>query len=152
MDVIGRKQAKIRRSKKSAADFKVVYISSPMKVKTSASKFRSLVQKLTGQDSDAERFMELIAAAAAADRNHLQPSSSAAFLDHQLLCDADDDQIDRDNHHRLVSGNIESSYQSSIAPPDDLILQNFDANFADMFHGFLHDSSTQTQMPGLALL
>ncbi|TXG49157.1 hypothetical protein EZV62_025032 [Acer yangbiense] len=31
---------------------KVVYISSPMKVKTCASKFRALVQELTGKDSD----------------------------------------------------------------------------------------------------
>ncbi|XP_023518833.1 uncharacterized protein LOC111782231 [Cucurbita pepo subsp. pepo] len=31
---------------------KVVYISNPMKVKTSASKFMALVQELTGQDAD----------------------------------------------------------------------------------------------------
>lgn len=31
---------------------KVVYISNPMKVKTSASEFRALVQELTGRDSD----------------------------------------------------------------------------------------------------
>ncbi|KAK2634367.1 hypothetical protein Ddye_029159 [Dipteronia dyeriana] len=31
---------------------KVVYISSPMKVNTCASKFRALVQELTGKDSD----------------------------------------------------------------------------------------------------
>ncbi|KAH0670659.1 hypothetical protein KY290_026046 [Solanum tuberosum] len=44
------------RSKKP--DVKVVYISTPMKVKTSASRFRSLVQELTGRDSDIERIME----------------------------------------------------------------------------------------------
>ncbi|KAL3349287.1 hypothetical protein AABB24_022431 [Solanum stoloniferum] len=44
------------KSKKS--NVKVVYISTPMKVKTSASRFRSLVQELTGQDSDIERIME----------------------------------------------------------------------------------------------
>lgn len=43
-------------SKKS--NVKVVYISTPMKVKTSASRFRSLVQELTGRDSDIERIME----------------------------------------------------------------------------------------------
>lgn len=47
------KQGKSRR-----AAVKVVYISSPMKVKTSASKFRALVQELTGRDSDVERYME----------------------------------------------------------------------------------------------
>ncbi|XP_055814972.1 sigma factor binding protein 2, chloroplastic-like [Solanum dulcamara] len=43
-------------SKKS--NIKVVYISTPMKVKTSASRFRSLVQELTGRNSDIERIME----------------------------------------------------------------------------------------------
>ncbi|XP_010548817.1 PREDICTED: uncharacterized protein LOC104820144 [Tarenaya hassleriana] len=41
---------KRRKSKKE--DIKVVYISSPIKVKTSASEFRALVQELTGKDSD----------------------------------------------------------------------------------------------------
>ncbi|GAA0175776.1 hypothetical protein LIER_41972 [Lithospermum erythrorhizon] len=36
---------------------KVVYISTPMKVKTSASQFRTLVQELTGRDSDIARLM-----------------------------------------------------------------------------------------------
>ncbi|KAK1425352.1 hypothetical protein QVD17_20703 [Tagetes erecta] len=35
---------------------KVVYISSPIKVKTSVSRFRSLVQELTGRDSDITRY------------------------------------------------------------------------------------------------
>ncbi|MCD7450112.1 hypothetical protein HAX54_003530 [Datura stramonium] len=50
------KRADDHNSKKS--NFKVVYISTPMKVKTSASRFRSLVQELTGQDSDIARIME----------------------------------------------------------------------------------------------
>lgn len=37
---------------------KVVYISSPMKVKTSASRFRSLVQQLTGKNSDISEYMD----------------------------------------------------------------------------------------------
>lgn len=41
---------------------KVVYISSPMKVKTCASNFRALVQELTGRDSDLSRFTDLNAA------------------------------------------------------------------------------------------
>ncbi|CAK9316424.1 unnamed protein product [Citrullus colocynthis] len=145
MNVTGKKQAK-RSRKSAAADFKVVYISSPMKVKTSASKFRSLVQKLTGQDSDAERFMELTASAAS-DRN-LQSSASATFFDYQLL--GDDDLV--------VAGKVETAaYESSVAalpPPDDLaVLQNLDASFGGMFHGFWFDSSTaQAEMPGLSAL
>lgn len=51
-----KKQSKRRDRKK---DIKVVYISSPMKVKTCASQFRALVQELTGKDSNAAvRFMD----------------------------------------------------------------------------------------------
>ncbi|XP_059646106.1 sigma factor binding protein 1, chloroplastic-like [Cornus florida] len=41
------KQAKAKKK-----PVKVVYISNPMKIKTSASEFRALVQELTGQDAD----------------------------------------------------------------------------------------------------
>ncbi|KAA8517977.1 hypothetical protein F0562_015451 [Nyssa sinensis] len=41
------KQAKTKKK-----PVKVVYISNPMRVETSASKFRALVQELTGQDAD----------------------------------------------------------------------------------------------------
>ncbi|XP_027344060.1 uncharacterized protein LOC113856444 [Abrus precatorius] len=48
-----------RHSKRNKKDVKVTYISSPMKVKTSASQFRELVQELTGQYSNvAEMFVE----------------------------------------------------------------------------------------------
>ncbi|GKU91623.1 hypothetical protein SLEP1_g5472 [Rubroshorea leprosula] len=47
-----------RRSAKKG--IKVVYISSPVKVKTCASNFRALVQELTGKDSDAAyRLMDM---------------------------------------------------------------------------------------------
>ncbi|PHT40980.1 Sigma factor binding protein 1, chloroplastic [Capsicum baccatum] len=52
------KQRKRDHHKSKKSDVKVVYISTPMKVKTSASRFRSLVQELTGQDSDIARIME----------------------------------------------------------------------------------------------
>ncbi|PWA43729.1 VQ-like protein [Artemisia annua] len=42
--------------KTNKKQLKVVYISSPMKVRTSASCFRSLVQELTGRDSDISRY------------------------------------------------------------------------------------------------
>ncbi|OWM78463.1 uncharacterized protein LOC116211606 [Punica granatum] len=47
-----------RRSSSGKNGIKVVYISSPMKVKTSASEFRAIVQELTGRDSDVARFMD----------------------------------------------------------------------------------------------
>ncbi|XP_061997985.1 sigma factor binding protein 2, chloroplastic-like [Rosa rugosa] len=60
MDMMGVNNRSPKQSKRSRSSkgVKVVYISSPMKVQTSASKFRALVQELTGRDSDAERFME----------------------------------------------------------------------------------------------
>lgn len=44
--------------KKQQDNLKVVYISTPMKVKTHASKFREIVQELTGKYSDVARIME----------------------------------------------------------------------------------------------
>ncbi|KAK3228750.1 hypothetical protein Dsin_000631 [Dipteronia sinensis] len=41
-----------KRNRCNKKGVKVVYISSPMKVNTCASKFRALVQELTGKDSD----------------------------------------------------------------------------------------------------
>ncbi|KAF3961263.1 hypothetical protein CMV_014103 [Castanea mollissima] len=43
---------KAKQPKKNNNPVKVVYISNPMKVKTSASQFRALVQELTGQNSE----------------------------------------------------------------------------------------------------
>lgn len=49
-----------KQNKKNKKEVKVTYISSPMKVKTSASNFRALVQELTGQDSNvADMFVEV---------------------------------------------------------------------------------------------
>ncbi|CAK7336494.1 unnamed protein product [Dovyalis caffra] len=61
MDVLGvnRKNVKRSHAKRSKKGIKVVYISSPMKVNTSASEFRALVQELTGKDSDATRLMDI---------------------------------------------------------------------------------------------
>lgn len=61
MDVLGvnMKSGKRSHAKRSKKAIKVVYISSPMKVKTTASEFRALVQELTGKDSDAARFMDI---------------------------------------------------------------------------------------------
>ncbi|XP_021752027.1 uncharacterized protein LOC110717589 [Chenopodium quinoa] len=43
---------------KKVEAMKVVYISTPMKVTTSASKFRAIVQELTGRESDVVNIME----------------------------------------------------------------------------------------------
>ncbi|XP_052192139.1 uncharacterized protein LOC127801243 [Diospyros lotus] len=59
MDALGvRRKQNARNGKKKRQGVKVVYISSPVKVQTSASRFRALVQELTGRDSDAARLVE----------------------------------------------------------------------------------------------
>ncbi|XP_060169088.1 uncharacterized protein LOC132599958 [Lycium barbarum] len=64
-------------SKKS--NVKVVYISTPMKVKTSATRFRSLVQELTGRDSDIARIMETNGMTEFEDIHHeLLPTKSSS--------------------------------------------------------------------------
>ncbi|KAI3764220.1 hypothetical protein L2E82_14224 [Cichorium intybus] len=56
MEMLPVKPTKNCTRKKHTNKLKVVYISSPMKVKTSASRFRALVQELTGRDSDISRY------------------------------------------------------------------------------------------------
>lgn len=51
MTLKGKESRSIRCSKKKKEPIKVVYISNPIKVTTSASEFRALVQQLTGQDA-----------------------------------------------------------------------------------------------------
>lgn len=60
MDILPQMKTGSKSKRKRSADslLKVVYISSPMKVKTSASRFRTLVQELTGRESDISRFMD----------------------------------------------------------------------------------------------
>ncbi|GAA0173864.1 hypothetical protein LIER_27381 [Lithospermum erythrorhizon] len=50
-------KSKGKNSKRENPSIKVVYICTPMKVKTSASRFRALVQELTGRDSDVATLM-----------------------------------------------------------------------------------------------
>ena len=56
--LLGTNMKSKKHGKKTKKGIKVVYISSPMKVKTSASEFRALVQELTGKDSDTARYMD----------------------------------------------------------------------------------------------
>lgn len=99
-----KKQTRKARGRKREA-IRVVYISSPMKVKTSASKFRSLVQELTGRDSDMarDRIQNLI----------------------------DNDQVSSTFDHSLSSWvpMMDPSFQESPTSSDSLI-ESFDDVFA----------------------
>ncbi|KAG6421799.1 hypothetical protein SASPL_118356 [Salvia splendens] len=57
--------SKKKPSKKRDESLKVVYISSPMKVRTSQARFRALVQELTGKNSDIAPYMDSDGAALA---------------------------------------------------------------------------------------
>ncbi|URE10670.1 hypothetical protein MUK42_03825 [Musa troglodytarum] len=57
-----RRRKSPKQSKAKKTPIKVVYISNPMKVKASVAEFRSVVQELTGQDSDIAGFSKYGAA------------------------------------------------------------------------------------------
>ncbi|KAG2671904.1 hypothetical protein I3843_13G013600 [Carya illinoinensis] len=105
MDVLGVNHVNRKKqqtaSKRSKKPLKVVYISTPMKVKTSASEFRDLVQKLTGRDSDTARFMELNVGA-----DH-----------HQEPCDCSDHQQQQPIMNEASEFPLSISYSSEMLQP-----------------------------------
>ncbi|XP_059311109.1 uncharacterized protein LOC132062586 [Lycium ferocissimum] len=107
-------------SKKS--NVKVVYISTPMKVKTSATRFRSLVQELTGRDSDIARIMETNGMTEFEDIHHgLLPtkSSSPSPSPSSSLLPAKS-----------------SSYSSSVSSESNYFME---PNFNDLFSGQMEE-------------
>ncbi|XP_022897611.1 sigma factor binding protein 1, chloroplastic-like [Olea europaea var. sylvestris] len=120
---------KTRRNNKSNS-LKVVYISSPMKVKTCASRFRSLVQELTGRHSDVSRYMETNGA-------------DADF--HEIVCEDDrvlpKSTVD-DEHASLISSM--DSRESPTTTSSDSFLEPIDSVFSsqmdNQFGGFLPSS------------
>lgn len=82
----GNKQPKIKKQQ----PLKVVYITNPIKFKTSASEFRSLVQELTGQDSDLPESYTKFAAEEAAGSSGGQPGKAEAV---KMALEADRDTV-----------------------------------------------------------
>ncbi|KAJ4720399.1 sigma factor binding protein 1, chloroplastic-like [Melia azedarach] len=124
MDVLGVQQMKIRKSsggdkRRCKKGVKVVYISSPMKVKTCASKFRALVQELTGKDSDAY--------AAALQISNADTSPNKVVVDRDV----------HENNDREVSaeGDLINSPCCTIESPfdDDLFMPQREGSFLGMF-------------------
>ncbi|KAK6928919.1 VQ protein [Dillenia turbinata] len=108
-------QRQAKRKKRTA--IKVVYISSPVKVKTSASEFRALVQKLTGRESDAVRFTEI------------NSGASSWTLDHDQELKAVDDYVSP------------TSSVSMFEPSDDVLGAEIEDDFARNFtSSFLYDN------------
>ncbi|XP_021299970.1 uncharacterized protein LOC110428462 [Herrania umbratica] len=132
MDVHGARHMKPHKkhSKRSNSkkDIKVVYISSPMKVKTCASQFRALVQELTGKDSDvAVQFMDNYGSSENSPTNSDGMTTTGRVVD--------DDRVVRG----LPLGN--SNHELSVFEPfdDGLIMEG---SFLGMFtSSLLHDPS-----------
>ncbi|XP_031111266.1 uncharacterized protein LOC116015363 [Ipomoea triloba] len=141
MDVGLKRDNRTRKTRKEKA-VKVVYISTPMKVKTSASRFRSLVQELTGRHSDIARIME----------NNDGATDFEVFPDLDGAGAGDDDRVMigglNDEGHRhsspsffrfpMVNNSVEESPTSSESlaePPldDHVFSSQVDEQFQAMF-------------------
>ncbi|XP_010276684.1 PREDICTED: sigma factor binding protein 1, chloroplastic-like [Nelumbo nucifera] len=119
LSVQQKKAAKQAKSKKKP--IKVVYISNPMKVKTSASEFRALVQELTGRDSDLT-------------------DTVARFSDTDSVQRVPDQPIKITNEGVAEVPRVDA-YQESPAASSDSLLEPFDDVFTpqmlENFVGFL---------------
>lgn len=100
---------------------KVVYISSPVKVKTSASRFRALVQELTGRDSDVSRYVEA--------------NNGCYYHDHHSQGVAVDGGISNSVSDRVSDSTTSSDSYLELEPSfDDLLMNsNGQGGFLGMF-------------------
>ncbi|KAI3445152.1 hypothetical protein Pfo_001817 [Paulownia fortunei] len=109
--------------RKSNDSLKVVYISSPMKVKTSASKFRFLVQQLTGKNSDIARYMEA--------------NTNGASNLHEFGCDDDEVLAKEVSDHQVLSSvsseDTPTTSDSLLGPVDNVFTSEIEAQFAGIF-------------------
>ncbi|KAK9283682.1 hypothetical protein L1049_011932 [Liquidambar formosana] len=125
MDVMGgvnqimKRQKQAKRKRKA---IKVVYISSPMKVKTSASEFRAIVQELTGRDSEVARFMETNGA----DDDFLMVHDQG-FMTFDHDCGSRVPKVDPYGESPTSSGSLLES------PIDDVLVPQMEANYMGMF-------------------
>ncbi|XP_019187217.1 PREDICTED: uncharacterized protein LOC109181759 [Ipomoea nil] len=139
MDVGSKRDKTTRKTRKEKA-VKVVYISTPMKVKTSASRFRSLVQELTGRHSDTARIME--ANDGATDFEFVPDLAAAAGGDDGVIFGA----LKNEGRHSspsffrypMVNNSVEESPTSSESlaePPldDQVFSSQVDEQFQAMF-------------------
>lgn len=96
------KRADSKRRARRKESVKVVYISTPMKVTTSVSKFKSLVQHLTGRHSDIYRIMETNGT-----------TDFETFPDNHLYDDVPDEHFHSRRPHSLLLSLTDSCLESS---------------------------------------
>ncbi|CAN4111377.1 unnamed protein product [Withania somnifera] len=136
-----KKQRKRDDLNSNKSNVKVVYISTPMKVKTSAARFRSLVQELTGRHSDIARIMETNEAATAEfedihreqkdDVNKLpakssSPSSSSSLL---LQKSSNSSPISSESNNYFMEPNFDDLFSSQMEDQFLALLASSNYNF-----------------------
>lgn len=123
-----RQKKSFKEKKKGKDSLKVVYISSPMKVKTSASRFMSLVQELTGKNSDIVQYTEL---------------NDDKAIDHQFL------EIDLSDGALVTQAETSDQYNlSSISNSNDTTTCNSSNSFFERVHDGL-TSQMEDQFAGI---
>ncbi|KAL5743709.1 hypothetical protein ACOSQ2_026825 [Xanthoceras sorbifolium] len=124
-----------KKSKTKTKPIKVVYISNPMKVKTCASKFRALVQELTGQDAPLPDPTKFKTTHTGDDHVTSAANNQTALLD---AANTTSTVIDDDDHHALEEVPMVDPSPSRHHQP-----QNCDFSFEpfDDDHGMLENFS-----------
>lgn len=115
--------------RKGNNSLKVVYISSPMKVRTSASRFRSLVQQLTGKNSDIARYID--------DNTNGRPSDHFHDYDEFLAKEVSGHQvlssISSDDTTTTTTTTTPTTSDSLLGPMDNVFTSQMEEKFAGIF-------------------
>lgn len=136
MDAMQSGQKKTTKSKRNIKNsLKVVYISSPMKVKTSARRFRSLVQELTGRHSDVSRIME---SNGCDDFQEFDDHSNGSLLPKTVI----------DDSNRRESPTSSDSTLLESADNDNVFRSQMEQQFAEIFSSDLFFDSSQLNVLG----
>ncbi|PIM98866.1 hypothetical protein CDL12_28650 [Handroanthus impetiginosus] len=124
---IMKSQRKNKGKQKNKSSLKVVYISSPMKVKTSASNFRSLVQQLTGKNSDVSQYME--------------DTNNGEFHDFDYDDDVKEKSDEYQNFSSISAEDTPTSSDSFLGPLDDVFTSQIEEQFTGIFSSSSFDPS-----------
>ncbi|KAI3448775.1 hypothetical protein Pfo_005440 [Paulownia fortunei] len=120
---------------KNNDSLKVVYISSPMKVKTSASRFRSLVQQLTGKNSDISQYDNYV---------------GRDF--HEIDCDDESLAKETSDQYQVFSsvsqGDTPTSSDSLLEPMDNVFNSQMKEQFEGIFSSNLFFDPSQLDVLG----
>ncbi|KAG6408526.1 hypothetical protein SASPL_131539 [Salvia splendens] len=113
------------KNKKSKQSLKVVYISSPIKVTTSAARFRALVQQLTGKNSDIAPYMDSDGGALVDYRDHdgtLLPDCPPSSLSNSDTSDSLHGAVDHNVFASQFSGFFSPEMADVLGTYHDLII------------------------------